>query len=103
MAKKPSKRAWSVAHVLPAAARVAVVRPAAALGVAARAVGQPAAMAVVRVAVVAKVGEAGAKSDARCTKNAWSFEGNPSKRLKYKASHIAVKKFQSQSIQGKSK
>jgi hypothetical protein len=46
---------------------------------------------------------AAVKSQDRRPKNALLFKGNPLKRLKYMASHIAYKKFQSQSIQGKSK
>ena len=60
-------------------------------------------MLVVQVVIGAKAVGAAVKTHARCTKNAGSFEGNPSKRLKYGPSHVAYKKFQSQSIQGKSK
>ncbi len=77
-AKKPSKLAWSVVHVLPAAVHAAVARQGAALVVAARA----AATLAVQVAIVAKAGEAADKSHARCTKNACPFKGNPLKRLK---------------------
>jgi hypothetical protein len=59
--------------------------------------------AEVQEAGAAKVAAAVDESPRRSTKSACGFKGNPLKRLKYMASHIAYKKFQSQSIQGKSK
>jgi hypothetical protein len=69
--KKPSKQAWSVAHVLPAAHHAVAVLPVAAL------------VAVAQVAVTqVTVAEVADKSQRRCTKNACTFKGNPLKRLK---------------------
>jgi hypothetical protein len=77
-AKKPSKRAWWVAHAPLAARHDAVVRPAAALVAAVRVE----VLAVAPAAIAVKVAVAGDKSQRRCTKYTAMSKGNPLKRLK---------------------
>jgi predicted nicotinamide N-methyase len=77
-AKKPSKRAWWVAHAHRVVRHDAVVQQAAASAVAARA----AVRAEAQVAIAVKVAVAADKSQRSCTKYTGPSKGNPLKRLK---------------------